>query len=149
MNTRLNRSTRSVALATVLMPFALLASACNSQPRVNTTEAAAKAGEPTIIKDNRLVFDSNLNNSVALVGVAEGASPAGLKVVEAELFNRSRSRQAIRYRFEWFGPDGLAISSGTAVYRDRALLGGERARVSAIAPNDRAVDWQLEIIRAR
>ncbi|MDX9911845.1 MAG: YcfL family protein [Phycisphaerales bacterium] len=140
---------RSITLAAILAAGSVLATGCNSQPRVNTTEAAEKGGEPKIVKDNRLVFDSNLNNNVALVGVAEGTSASGLKSVEAEVFNRSRSRQAIRYRFEWFGPDGLAISSGTSVYRDRALLGGERARLTAVAPNDRAVDWQLEIIRAR
>ena len=140
---------RPILTLTCGIALAACLAGCNSNPRVNTTEAADKAGEPAIIKDNRIIHDEKLSRAVVLVGLAEGVTPAGLKKVEAELYNRTGSRKAIRYRFEWFGPDGLAINSAMSVWRDRALIGGERARITAIAPNNNAVDFQLEIIAAR
>lgn len=127
---------------------ALLLGACASQPRVNTAESANPASVPHFIEDSRVTRDPRLGRDVALVGIIEGDTPAGLKIVEAELYNASNRRQGIRYRFEWFGAGGLSVGSATSVWRDRALIAGERTRISAVAPNPTAVDFQLEIIRA-
>jgi|GEM_PF-1874494 len=150
----MNIRSRSGAVLCVLALSAVVASACLSgcrarQPVVNTAEAANPEGRATVIEDRRLVRDPRLASAVQLVGLAEGTNAAGLKVVEAELFNATNGRVAIRYRVEWFGRDGLSVHSSMAVWRDRALLGGERARISAVAPSEQAVDFQLEIIPAR
>jgi len=123
--------------------------ACSTwQPRVNTTQEAERQGKPTQIEDARLVWDQDLAEAVQLIGIIEGEAPNGFKKVEAELFNATRGRVAIRYRFEWFDANGFAGDSPMDEFRDLALLSGERARISAVAPNDRAVDFELEIIGA-
>ncbi|TVQ33642.1 MAG: DUF1425 domain-containing protein [Phycisphaeraceae bacterium] len=142
------RSGRRLLIVCAL-PFAFCLAGCESQPRVNIAEAAEPTARPTAIDDRRVIRDARLSRYVELVNLFESASPAGLKIVEAELYNASANRRAIRYRFQWFGPEGLAIDSGASVWRDRALLSGERARISGIAPNDRANDFQLDIIAAR
>jgi uncharacterized protein YcfL len=136
-----------------LAPAALVAcgvlAGCSAwQPKVNTTQEAEREGKPTQIEDARLVWDKDLARAVQLIGIIEGTAPNGLKKVEAELFNATRGRVAIRYRFEWFDANGFAVDSAMDEFRDRALLGGERTRISAVAPNDRAVDFELEIIGA-
>ena len=125
-----------------------MASCAPWQPRVNTTQEAEREGTPQQIEDARLIWDADLAKAVQLIGLIEGAAPNGFKKIEAELFNATRGRVAIRYRFEWFDADGFAIDSPMDEFRDRALLGGERARISTVAPNERAVDFELEIIAA-
>lgn len=136
-----------------LAPAALVAcgvlAGCSAwQPKVNTTQEAEREGKPTQIEDARLVWDKDLARAVQLIGIIEGTAPNGFKKVEAELFNATRGRVAIRYRFEWFDANGFAVDSAMDEFRDRAILAGERTRISAVAPNDRAVDFELEIIGA-
>ncbi len=131
-----------------LVAAGLLAGCSAWQPRVNTTVAAEPEGKPETIEDARLIWDEDLAKAVQLVGLIEGKAPNGFKKVEAELFNAAGRRLAVRYRFEWFDAEGFAVDSAMDEFRDRALLSGERARISAIAPNTRAVDFQLEIIGA-
>jgi uncharacterized protein YcfL len=139
---------RSIVIVS-LAGAAALATGCSTwHPRVNTTQEAEREGKPTQIKDERLIWDENLAKAIQLVGLIEGTAPNGLRKVEAELFNAADRRVAIRYRFEWFDAEGFAVDSLMDEWRDRALLGGERARISAVAPNDRAVDFELEIIGA-
>lgn len=139
---------RRETFAACALASTLLLGACASQPRVNTTDPANPSAVPAFIEDSRVTRDPRLTRDVALVGIIEGDTPAGLKIVEAELYNTSNRRQGIRYRFEWFGAGGMSVNSATSVWRDRALIAGERARISAVAPNPNAVDFQLEIIRA-
>lgn len=137
-----------LVLAGGVVAACLLAGCSRWHPRVNTTVAANPEGVPETIEDARLIWDKDLASAVQLVGLIEGTAPNGFKKVEAELFNAARQRLAIRYRFEWFDAEGFAVDSPMDEFRDRALLSGERTRISAIAPNDRAVDFQLEIIGA-
>jgi len=146
MLTRTRTRTRAVPIGVAAL--ALLAGCSMWQPKVNTTQEAEREGTPTQIEDARLVWDKDLDKAVQLIGIIEGEAPNGFKKVEAELFNATRGRVAIRYRFEWFDADGFAVDSAMDEFRDRALLAGERARISAVAPNDRAVDFELEIIGA-
>lgn len=137
----------------ILVPMGLVAiglpGGCSTwQPRVNTTQQAEREGAPQQIEDARLTWDKNLAKAVQLVGLIEGNAPNGFKRVEAELFNATRQRMAIRYRFEWFDAQGFAVDSAMDEFRDLALLSGERTRINAVAPNDRAVDFELEIIGA-
>ena len=125
-----------------------MASCAPWQSRVNTAQEAEREGTPTPIEDARLNWDEDLAKAVQLIGLIEGAAPNGFTKIEAELFNATRGRVAIRYRFEWFDADGFAVDSPMDEFRDYALLGGERARISTVAPNDRAVDFELEIIAA-
>lgn len=142
------RPTPRTAIACVIVAAATLAGCSKWQPRVNTTIAAEREGSPETIEDARLIWDKNLAKAVQLVGLIEGKAPNGFKKVEAELFNAARQSVAIRYRFEWFDAEGFAVDSAMDEFRDRALLSGERARISAVAPNERAVDFELEIIGA-
>jgi len=144
----ISRSGLRLLLAGGLIATSAITGCSRWQPRVNTTVAANPEGAPETIEDARLIWDEDLAKAVQLVGLIEGAAPNGFKKIEAELFNAARQRVAIRYRFEWFDAEGFAVGSAMDEYRDRALLSGERARISAVAPNDRAVDFQLEIIGA-
>lgn len=140
---------RNRALLAACVAGAVLAAGCSRwQPRVNTTQEAEREGKPQQIEDARLIWDKDLARAVQLIGLIEGTAPNGFKKVEAELFNATRQRMAIRYRFEWFDAEGFAVDSAMDGFRDRALLSGERARISAVAPNERAVDFELEIIGA-
>ena len=139
---------RALAVPIGIASLALLGGCSAWQPKVNTTQEAEREGTPTQIEDARLVWDKDLDKAVQLIGIIEGEAPNGFKKVEAELFNATRGRVAIRYRFEWFDAEGFAVDSAMDEFRDRALLAGERARISAVAPNDRAVDFELEIIGA-
>jgi uncharacterized protein YcfL len=145
---RFSRSGIQITLACGIVAAGLLAGCARWNPRVNTTTAADREGAPETIEDARLIWDEDLAKAVQLVGLIEGRAPNGFKKVEAELFNAARQRVAIRYRFEWFDAEGFAVDSAMDEFRDRALLSGERARISAVAPNERAVDFELEIIGA-
>ena len=79
------------------------------QPRVNTAQEAEREGAPQQIEDARLIWDEDLAEAVQLIGMIEGTAPNGFKKIEAELFNATRGRVAIRYRFEWFDADGFAV----------------------------------------
>lgn len=144
----MRQKTLWLAVPIGLVSLVLLSGCARWQPRVNTTQEAEREGKPVQIEDARLIWDKDLAGAVQLVGLIEGEAPNGFKKIEAELFNATRGRVAIRYRFEWFDANGFAVDSTMDEFRDRALLGGERARISAVAPNARAVDFELEIIGA-
>lgn len=146
MMTRFNTIRRIAPAA--LVACGVLAACAPWQPKVNTAQEAEREGKPTQIEDARLIWDKNLAGAVQLIGLIEGEAPSGFKKIEAELFNATRGRVAIRYRFEWFDAEGFAVDSAMDEFRDRAILAGERTRISAVAPNDRAVDFELEIIGA-
>ncbi|MFI4916024.1 MAG: DUF1425 domain-containing protein [Phycisphaerales bacterium JB060] len=143
-----NRLTSRAVLAACLIAVTLTAGCSAWRPKVNTTMKANPDGTPETIEDARLIWDEDLARAVQLIGLIEGTAPNGFKRVEAELFNATRQRMAIRYRFEWFDAEGFAVDTPMDGFRDRALLSGERTRISAMAPNERAVDFELEIIGA-
>lgn len=135
-------------LAACLIGSLLISGCARWQPRVNTTQEAEREGTPQQIEDARLIWDKDLAKAVQLIGLIEGTAPNGLKKIEAELFNATRQRMAIRYRFEWFDAEGFAVAAPMDGFRDRALLSGERTRITAVAPNAQAIDFELEIIGA-
>lgn len=123
----------------------LCAVGCTGPSSVNTAGPADRRAEPTPIEDERVITDPEFARMVSLVGLIEGRTESGLRIVEAEVMNRTRVHQAFRFRYSWYGADGLEVRSPTVVWRHESIPPGSLRRLTAIAPDHNAHDFRLEL----
>ena len=86
---------------------------------------------------------------VILLGLIEGITPDGLRIVEAEVQNATRAHAPFKYRTAWFDERGLEVRAPTVVWRHVVLPPGAIRRVSAVAPTASAYDFRMEFYSDR
>ena len=136
---------RSFALV-CLAVAALAVAGCQT---VNTSQRAEPQARPDVVDDQRIVTDSSLADKAAIVNVSQGrVGSTGLLKVQAELVNRTSSRQRINYRFEWFDQAGMRVDTPMSRWTQVAPAGRETVWISDVAPTPDVVDYQLKLIEA-
>ena len=133
-------------VVTILVCLASSIAGCQGPASVNTVGPKERRATPTPIEDERLITDPLFARRVPVVGLIEGTTDSGLRIVEAEVRNATRVHQAFRYRFTWFGADGREVRSPTAVWVHESIPPGSLRRLSAIAPDHNAHDFRLELL---
>ena len=114
---------------------------------VNTVERAEPLGQPRVVDDRRIVTDKYLGDRLAVRRVIESTVSGNLLKIQVDLQNESRDRLTFNYRFEWYDLDGMQVQTPTSVWRPKTLLGKESTAVAAVAPNPRAKDFVLKLVR--
>lgn len=123
----------------------LTAVGCTGPSSVNTAGPADRQAVPTPIEDERVITDPRFAEMVYLVGLIEGRTESGLRIVEAEVVNRTKVHQPFRFRYSWYGSDGLEVRAPTVVWRHESVPPGSLRRLTAIAPSHNAHDFRLEL----
>ncbi len=119
---------------------------CAGPASVNTVGPKERSATPTPIEDERLITDPLFARQVPVIGLIEGETDNGLRIVEAEIRNATRIHRGFRYRFTWYGADGLEIRSPTSVWVHESIPPGALRRLTGIAPDRDAHDFRLEIL---
>ena len=117
-----------------------------STPMVNSVENTPKAGQAYIINDKRVITDSSLGRSVAIVAVNTATTPAGFLRAQVELKNHTFFRQSFLYRFEWFDASGMQVNNIVSANLSDQLEGGESKFISGIAPTPDCKDFREKLI---
>lgn len=116
---------------------------------LNTTERAQPTASPAMVEDKRIVTDSKLDFRARIMGVSESLTPGESLKVQVEIQNNSRHRRRVQYRFEWFDPNGMEVSSpATRGYVPVQLEGKESKFISGVAPHPTCRDFRLKLTRA-
>ena len=113
---------------------------------VNSVENTQKVGQPLVINDTRVVTDTELARSVAVVAVNTITTPAGLLKAQVQLKNHTFSRQSFLYRFEWFDINGMQVNNVVSANLPDQIEGGETKFISGIAPNPDCKDFRVKFI---
>lgn len=115
---------------------------------VNTVENAQKEGQCNMISDQRVITDASLNKKVSIVGINSAMTPGGLLKVQVELLNRTRSRQAFLYHFEWFDANGMQLNNIISANIPEQIEGKESKFIYSVAPNPNCRDFRVKFIEA-
>jgi uncharacterized protein YcfL len=113
---------------------------------MNTVERAEPTGQKQMVSDKRVIANPILNSRVNIVGINESTTASGYLQVQIEVQNRTRSLQNFSYRFEWFDPNGMQISTSSSLYIAKQIEGRESLFFSAVAPTTSAKDFRLKIV---
>ena len=134
----------------ILLPLALAAglavfTGCTT---VNTVENANKAGQRTMIADQRAITDGSLARKVSIVGVNTSMTAGNVLRVQVELQNRTRSLRRFVYRFEWFDGNGMQINNVISAPLPDQIEGLESKFISGVAPSANCTDFRVKFIEA-
>ena len=113
---------------------------------MNTVERAEPTAQKQMVSDRRVIANPILNNRVSIVGINESTTASGFLQVQVEVQNRTRSLQNFSYRFEWFDPQGMQLSTSSSLYIAKQIEGRESLFISAVAPTTSAKDFRLKIV---
>ena len=115
---------------------------------VNSVENTQKVGSSLVITDTRVVTDTDLARSVAVVAVNTITTPAGFLKVQVQLKNHTFSRKNFLYRFEWFDINGMQVNNIVSASIPEEIEGGETKFINGLAPNPDCKDFRLKFIAA-
>ena len=132
-------------LLLILAGSALALTGCTT---VNTVENAQKVGQRNMVTDQRVITDGSLSRKVSIVGVNSSMTPGGLLKVQVELLNRTRSRQAFLYRFEWFDLNGMQVENILSANIPDQIEGQESKFINGLAPTPSCHDFRVKFIEA-
>ena len=132
-------------LRTLLLPIALIGLLAACRSGVNTIERAESAAQPNLVADKRVVTDTTLARDLAVLSLNESTASGDLLKVQIVVENRARRAKAFNYRFEWIARDGMWIESPSSTWKTIRLQSGERAALTAVAPEASAVDFRLSL----
>ena len=132
-------------LVLILAGSALAFTGCTT---VNTVENGQKVGQRNMVTDQRVISDGSLNRKVSIVGVNTAMTPGGLLKVQVELLNRTRSRQAFLYKFEWFDLNGMQVDNILSANVPDQIEGQESKFINGLAPTTACHDFRVKFIEA-
>jgi len=131
-----------------LLVFAAGALALTGCTTVNSVENAQKDGQRQMVTDLRVISDASLNRKVSIVGVNSAMTETGLLKVQVELLNRTHSRQAFLYKFEWFDANGMQVENILSANIPEQIEGKESKFINCIAPTPACKDFRVKFIEA-
>jgi uncharacterized protein YcfL len=124
---------------------AMLLAVAGCKTSVNSVENAQKAGQRSMIADQRVITDQSLKKKVSLVGVNTATTPGGVLKVQIELLNTTRSLARFSYHFEWFDANGMQLTAAPVEIPD-VIQGGEDKFISSVAPTTACKDFRVKFI---
>jgi uncharacterized protein YcfL len=101
------------------------------------------------VNDKRVVTDRSLGELIGVVSVNETIVSGNLRKVQVTLENLRDNNREIRYRFEWFDQDGMAVGGVSELWLPLVLAGRETRSVSTVATSPRAADFTLKIVEGK
>lgn len=141
----MKNSSLGISLSLLLLAAAGLLTGCHTS--VNSVERARPLTPRDYVDEKRFITDKSLNRQVSLVGVNQSVGPGGLLRVQVEVLNTTRSQHVFSYRFEWLDEGGILIDTPASTFVTRPIEGGESLFLTGVAPNDRAKDFRLKLIK--
>ncbi len=133
----------------VAVMFVLVALSVGGCRTVNSSERAESQASPEFVDDKRVSTDPSAKASANIISINETRLPSGLLKVQAEIYNKTRVKRTVNYRFEWVRQDGMAAQGLTSGWKSVRLFGKERKLISATATDPEAVDFRLKIVDNR
>ncbi len=131
------------ALSLLLAGLALGAAGCATS--VNTVTRAEPTATPDYVADQRVLTDATLARKIGIVSVNQSRVSGDLLKIQVTLENRSSRPQAVTYKFDWIGADGMEQTSPVGGWKQIQLEGRETRAVSAIATRPTAADFRLKL----
>lgn len=134
------------------------AAAFGCQDTVNTVENADKAMHPTVIRDARFVTDRFLRDRLALQSLSISETADGFMRVQLEVMNdrtgvwsqawsgmTGENPYDIRYKFDWFDSNGMAVNSVLSDWQDATIIPGETLYLQSVAPTRDCRDFKVSL----
>lgn len=129
--------------AVIIIAFVLLMTSCSTAqtaPEQALPEQTVTLSEFFAIPTSKL---SSTADSIVIRGVRT-AITKGVMRVDFKIFNERGRRNVINYRMRWLDKDGLMAAPYEA-WTTIALEGQQEAVITTACPNDKAVDYILEV----
>jgi len=133
----------------MFVPFVLVTLLAGGCRTVNSSQPADPQATPEVVEDERVSTDASVSASAQILAINETRLPSGLLKVQAEIYNKTRVKRTVNYRFEWVRQDGMAAHAMPAGWPSSRLFGKERKFISATATDPEAVDFRLKIVDNR
>jgi uncharacterized protein YcfL len=105
----------------------------------STAEPMSNVGTERVMRNPGLAADIN-------VVATRLDEKAGVKYAQVTVRNESGSRKAVRYRFDWFDADGMAIEGLNSKFVSVEIGAGESQEIRSAGPQ-RATDFRFTIAR--
>ncbi|MEN0020650.1 MAG: YcfL family protein [Planctomycetota bacterium] len=137
----------AMSAAALLGPCVLLAGCETPPPAVNQTEPANRTARPSTVADERVTADPALAAAVQLLSINDRVNTAGLREVQFNIQNVTDGVRRFRWQVEWVDADGFTVRSPLSDWRDETIAPGEFKTLQAVAPEQRAFDFRLKMIR--
>lgn len=116
---------------------------------MNTVEPAQPSYQKQMIADKRMISDPSLSRKVSIVGLNEAMTPGGVKQIQVEVYNATRSLQRFNYRVQWFDGAGMQVNTPlSSGMTSMTIEGRESKYIRAVAPNPNVVDFKIQFIEA-
>lgn len=139
---------KGTATALAALMLALSTLACSG---CSTTAGIEATGKNDWDQDGARILARNvvINNS-GLAGdiqVLDLKSAIAGDMMKAQVTLRSKDRDTIRiqYSFNWFDAQGMAVGTGTQVWKPFIIYGRETRVIQAVAPDPRAREFKINI----
>ncbi len=87
--------------------------------------------------------DNNIENYIEIKKINERVREDGFKEIEVVGENTTKYYKLFRYRVTWEDKDGFAIPSLSSNWREFPVQKNAQFRINVIAPNKKAVVYQL------
>lgn len=111
-------------------------------------EATGKAGwnqeGERILGKNVVINNSSLSSDIQIVDM-KSALVGDLMKAQVSLRSKDRDTINIQYSFNWFDTQGMAIGSGTTVWKPFIVYGRETRTIQGVAQDPRAREFKLNI----
>ena len=126
------------------MLTALLAG-CGSVNTVSTRTAPAEDSlDDVTVQVNDVLSDIFLHSTDVRMFRTRG----GPFEAQVDVANDDFRQRRFAYRFNWLSPEGNVVPTQMSVWKTSSVPSGGSTTLRAIAPNDTASDFRLEIRRA-
>jgi uncharacterized protein YcfL len=125
-----------LALVTLLLP------ACDT---INTVERQDPVGHANIVPDRRVITNPELEGVARVLAVRESTVSGDMLKIQVDLANWHSHTRRIVYKFEWFDPQGMLVSTPLSTWQPCTLQGKETVTVTGVAPTPAAKDFRLKL----
>lgn len=115
---------------------------------VDTVRNSIPAGQRNPIVDERIQTDKSLGKNLSVISVSESSASGDLLKVQVVIRNNKKKAANYSYSFEWYDADGIAVRTGSTIWKSIRMLGQEEKALVAIASNPKAVDFLFKIQEA-
>lgn len=100
-----------------------------------------------ILAKNVVINNSSLAGDIQVLDL-KSAMAGDMMKAQVTLRSKDRDTINIQYAFNWFDAQGMAVGSGTTVWKPFIIYGREAKVIQAVAPDPRARQFKINIREA-
>ena len=97
-----------------------------------------------VLAKNVVINNSSLAGDIQVVDL-KSAIIGDMMKAQVSLRSKDRDTINIQYSFNWFDAQGMAVGTGTPVWKPFIIYGREARMIQAVAPDPRAREFKLNI----